>query len=153
MSSRLVEKLVHNPTKNWSTHPNVLITNRRINNNYKVFLSTNKDIGEDIFSETRMYLQFKGVLEAFCIRRLNKNHKYEYITCVNFNETWRRFLSGTVNEVFSDIILETTDLLSRYQTIQYSGTIPTYMEKQKDGQTIPYYDNVAVEQLKIISKY
>lgn len=153
VSSRLVEKLVHNPTKNWSTHPNVLITNRRINNNYKVFLSTNKDIGEDIFSETRMYLQFKGVLEAFCIRRLNKNHKYEYITCVNFNETWRRFLSGTVNEVFSDIILETTDLLSRYQTIQYSGTIPTYMEKQKDGQTIPYYDNVAVEQLKIISKY
>lgn len=153
VSSRLVEKLVHNPTKNWSTHPNVLITNRRINNNYKVFLSTNKDIGEDIFSETRMYLQFKGVLEAFCIRRLNKNHKYEYITCVNFNETWRRFLSGTVNEVFSDIILETTDLLSRYQTIQYSGTIPTYMEKQKDGQTIPYYDNIAVEQLKIISKY
>lgn len=151
--SRLVEKLVYNPTKNWSTHPNVLITNRRINNKYKVFLSTNKAIGEVIFSETKMYLQFNGVLEAFCIRRLNKNHKYEYITCVNFNGIWRRFLSGTVNEVFSDVILETNDLIKKYQTTTYSGAVPKYMEEQKDGQTVPYFDNVAVERLKIITKY
>ena len=100
-----------------------------------------------------MYLQYRGSLEAFCIRRLNKNHKYEYITCVNFNGIWRRFLSGTVNEVFSDVILETNGLVKKYQTTPYSGVVPKYMEEQKDGQIVPYFDNVAVERLKIITKY
>lgn len=153
VASRLVEKIVYKPVKEWSTHPSVLITNQRISQSYKVFLSTNKDTSDDIFSETRMYLQYRGSLEAFCIRRLNKNHKYEYITCVNFNGIWRRFLSGTVNEVFSDVILETNDLVKKYQTTLYSGTVPKYMEEQKDGQTVPYFDNVAVERLKIITKY
>ena len=153
VASRLVEKLVYKPVKEWSTHVSVLITDQRISQSYKVFISANKDISDIIFSETRMYLQFRGSLEAFCIRRLGKNHKYEYITCVNFNGIWRRFLSGNVNEVFSDVILETKDLVKKYQTILYSGAVPKYMEKQIDGQTIPYYDNIAVERLKIIAKY
>lgn len=153
VASRLVEKNVYKPVKEWSTHPSVLITNQRISQLYKVFLSANKDTSDDIFSETRMYLQYRGSLEAFCIRRLNKNHKYEYITCVNFNGIWRRFLSGTVNEVFSDVILETNDLVKKYQTTPYSGAVPKYMEEQIDGQTVPYFDNVAVERLKIITKY
>lgn len=153
VASRLVEKLIYKPVKNWSSHPSVLITNHRISQSYKVFLSTNNGIGDDVFSEARMYLQFKGSLEAFCIRKLNKNRKYEYITCVNFNGTWKQFLSGTVNEVFSAIIQKTKDLAKKYQTTPYSGIVPTFMEKQKDGQTIPYYDNVQVEKLKIIMKY
>lgn len=153
VASKLVEKNVYKPVKEWSTHPSVLITNQRISQLYKVFLSTNKDTSDDIFSETRMYLQYRGSLEAFCIRRLNKNHKYEYITCVNFNGIWRRFLSGTVNEVFSDVILETNGLVKKYQTTPYSGVVPKYMEEQKDGQIVPYFDNVAVERLKIITKY
>ena len=153
VASRLVEKIVYKPVKEWSTHPSVLITNQRISQLYKVFLSTNKGNSDDIFSETRLYLQYKGSLEAFCIRRLNKNHKYEYINCVNFNGIWKRFLSGTVNEVFSDVILETNDLVKKYQTTPYSGAVPKYMEEQKDGQTVSYFDNVAVERLKIITKY
>lgn len=153
VASKLVEKLVNKPIKDWSSHSNVLITNQRISQSYRVFLSTNKDISDDIFNETRLYLQFRGSLEAFCIRKLNKNHKYEYITCVNFNGIWKRFISGTVNEIFSDVILETKNLVRKYETIQYLGEVPTYMEKKKDGETIPYYDNVAVERLKIITNY